>query len=196
MLFRSKKCQYKYIEIHKKQTNKEKYNVENVFQIEKIKEKSKITWMKNYGYEYAQQSNIVREKCKQTCLERYNVEYCQQNKEIHEKGQRTRFELKQFRDTDIWCQGSYELDFLEKYYSTEIQRGPSIEYKYEDKNKIYFPDFYIPSLNLIIEIKNSYLAKKDKEIITAKEKATIANGFNYIIIIEKDYKDFLYFMSK
>ena len=48
----------------------------------------------------------------------------------------------------------------------------------------------IPSLNLIIEIKSKWILKKQgEEIIKAKEKATIASGFNYYAIIEKDYSN-------
>ena len=84
------------------------------------------------------------------------------------------------------------MNFLENYYDIflDITRGPTIKYIINDINRRYYPDFFIPSLNLIIEIKSLYLAQKDKKIIEAKEKATIANGFNYIMIIEKDYSSF------
>jgi len=50
---------------------------------------------------------------------------------------------------------------------------------------------YLAILNLVVEIKNSYLYKKDKLIIKEKEKYTILNGFKYIIIIDKNYEEFL-----
>jgi hypothetical protein len=56
-------------------------------------------------------------------------------------------------------------------------------------------DFYIPSLNLIVEIKNSHLAEINKEGIEAKKQATIAAGFNYIMIIDKDYTVFELFLT-
>lgn len=78
-----------------------------------------------------------------------------------------------------------------KYYDKiKIEKAPVIKYKFNEKNKFYFPDFYIPSLNLIVEIKNSYLYNKDKDQIIAKEKATIASDFQYIIIIDKNYTQF------
>jgi len=102
------------------------------------------------------------------------------------------FISKKYKNTNIWYQGSYELNFLENYYNIfpNIKRGPTIKYFFKNKNRIYFPDFYIASLNLIIEIKSSYWYKVHKESILKKEKATIANGFNYIIIIDKDYNIF------
>ena len=114
-----------------------------------------------------------------------------QNKEIFKKTQESSVLVKQFGMENIWYQGSYELDFLEKYYNKykNIQRGCRVKYIFKNKEHYYFPDFYIPSLNLIVECKNSYLAKRDQNQIQAKEKATIANGFNYIMIIDKKYSE-------
>jgi len=70
------------------------------------------------------------------------------------------------------------------------KNAPRIKYIFKDKEHYYFPDFYIPQLNLIVECKNSHLVKRDKDKIDAKEKAAIANGFNYIMILDKNYNDF------
>jgi len=188
-----------------------KYNVEsNVFQSDYVKRKSAQTHLKNLGVENPSKSDIIKEKKKETCLKNYGVEagfllgktqqtnnkkygvdYPMQNKEIFEKAQKTRCYLKKFRNTNINYRGSYELDFLNKYYDKfpDIENGKAIKYYYENKNKIYFPDFYIPSLNLIIECKNSYLYKRYKDNIEAKEKTTIANGYKYILILDKDYSN-------
>jgi hypothetical protein len=152
------------------------------------KQKYKETCLKNYGVENLFQSKKIKKKIKQTCLEKYGVEYTHQNKNIFEKALKSAKVLKQFKNTNIWYQGSYELDFLEKYYDKylDIQRAPTIKYKFNGKNKIYYPDFLIPSLNLIIEIKSSWTLNVDIEI-KQKKKATIANGFKYILIIDKNY---------
>ena len=65
----------------------------------------------------------------------------------------------------------------------------NIKYKVGDKNKVYHSDFYIPSLNLIVEIKSSWTLKLDVDI-EEKKKATIANGFEYVMILDKDYSFF------
>jgi hypothetical protein len=191
-----------------KETCLKKYGESNISKTKIFKEKNKQTCLKKYGVENPYQSEIIKEKCKKTklkkyndenynnpeknkktCLEKYGVENPSQNIKIYNKGLKTRFLIHKFRNTNLWYQSSYELDFLEKYYDKypEIIRGPSIKYFFEGKNKVYYPDFYIPSLNLIIEIKSSWTIKLDKEIIE-KEKATISNGFNYIMILDKDYK--------
>jgi hypothetical protein len=80
---------------------------------------------------------------------------------------------------------------LEKYYTLlNIQRAPFIKYRFKNKQRIYYPDFYILEKNPIIEIKNRYLAKRDKELIKAKRKAVLSAGFQFIIIVNKNYEEF------
>jgi hypothetical protein len=59
------------------------------------------------------------------------------------------------------------------------------------KNKIYFPDFYIPKLNLIVEIKSSYFYNLEEEINLTKKSYSELNNYNFIFIIDKDYSNFL-----
>lgn len=134
----------------------------------------------------------IKEKSKKTCVKKYDVEKPNQNKEIFEKSLKSALKLKPFRDTNLWYQGTYELDFLDKYYDLfhDMQRASSIKYIFNEKNKIYHPDFYILSLNLIIEIKSTYFLEKNSESVEAKKKATIAAGFDYIMILDKDYTKF------
>jgi hypothetical protein len=175
----------------RKDTCIKKYDVDNPFKSETIKKKIKKTTEEIHGNENYR--NI--EKSKQTCIERYGVENPTQWNNSYNAG--LRIHTKTYKNTKLFYQGSYELDFLNKYYDIypDMQRAPSIKYVLNGKDRVYFPDFYIPSLNLIVEIKNSYLAKRYKENITAKEKATIANGFNYIIIVDKNYSKINFLVS-
>jgi hypothetical protein len=158
---------------NREKTNQEKYNVKSVFSVKEIMEKCHNTIKKN---------NMLN----------YGVEYAMQRHEVFEKAQKTRFTIKKFQNSNLWYQGTYEYDFLEKYFNRypDIKRGPSIKYTFKNKNKVYHPDFFIPSLNLIVECKNSYLYKRYEENIKAKEIATINTGYNYITIIDKDYSAF------
>ena len=194
-----------------KQTCLEKYGVEYVLQSKKVREKGKQTCRKKYndknynnrkkfkktclnkfGVETPFKSSNIKEKSKQTCLKHFNVEYPMQNQYIHNKQQITACLAKKYKYTEIFYRGSFEEDFLNLYYSIfpDIQNAKSIRYLFKEKQKIYHPDFFIPSLNLIIEIKNSYLAKRDKKQIMAKKKATLATCFKYIMIVDKDYRKF------
>jgi hypothetical protein len=191
-----------------------KYNIEdNIFQSKEIKEKCKQTMLKNHGVEHALQSKEIKnnmklnllkdynvdhnfkipeviEKRKQTWLINLGVENPSQNENIHKKQQS--FKLKYFKNTNIYYRGTYEFDFLDKHYDLfpDIINAKSIKYLFENKQHYYYPDFYIPSLNLIIEVKALYYYNKFKNQCKAKKKATIANGFKYIMIINKDYSIF------
>jgi len=171
-----------------------RYGVEEPLQCKKFVEKRKITCFEKYGYETPKLNKLVNKKYKETCFEKYGVENSMHNYESFDKMQKTSKVKRKFRNTDIWYQGSYELDFLEKFYDkfTDIQRAPSIQYIFKEKNKIYYPDFYIPSLNLIIEIKSSYYYNKHKEIINLKKRFVLKNEYKFILIIDKNYQYFQY----
>jgi hypothetical protein len=209
-------CCKKHIDQYSYKCRKEKLfknkGVENPYQIEEAKQKLRNTWIKIYGVDNPSKNKIIKNKKEKTCLKnhgvtagfadsskrkytwnkKYGVDNPQQNPDIFKKGQKTRFEINKFRNTNLWYQGSYELDFLNRYYDIfpDIQRGPSIKYIYNGKDRVYHSDFYILSFNLVIECKNSYLYKKFKENIEEKARATINMGYNYILIIDQNYKLF------
>ena len=70
-------------------TIKEKYGVENISQLEEIKEKKRKTCMKNHGVDYPTQSKEVMEKIKQSVNEKYGVDYVSQLEEVKEKRKKT-----------------------------------------------------------------------------------------------------------
>ena len=96
--------------------------------------------------------------------------------------------MKKFKDSNLNYRGSYELDFLEKYYDIMSIKN-RITIRYND-NKIYFPDFYIPDLNLIVEIKSDYYYNKYLSKNLDKQKACLEQGYNFIFVINKDYTEF------
>ena len=75
-----------------KKNNLEKYGVENVSQLQEIKERKKETCLKNYGVEFPAQSLEIQEKTKETNLEKYGVENVSQSPEIQEKIKETNLE--------------------------------------------------------------------------------------------------------
>ena len=74
-----------------KQTCLEKYGVENPAKSELFKQKSKQTCLEKYGVEYYFQTEDKKNKSKQTCLEKYGVENPMQNKEIFGKMKKSSF---------------------------------------------------------------------------------------------------------
>lgn len=101
--------------------------------------------------------------------------------------------------------GSYELDFLKlldfklKWPSSDII-GPSPHtyyYEFEGRKRFYIPDFFIPSKNLELEIKSSARMEKQNEESERKDLEKIKlmkscdNLYNYIIIYDRDYREFI-----
>lgn len=155
------------------------------------KQNQRNTNLKRYGVSQNTKRPEIKEQIKQTCLKKYGVENVIQDSKIFRKAQITGKLLHRFNEK-IEYRGSYELDFLENFYNKiNIIQGLSFKYNYLNKKHIYHSDFFIPSLNLIVEIKNSYYYKRFKSIILTKKQATIDAGYNYIMIVDKDYTEFL-----
>lgn len=176
--------------IKREETNMKLYGVKNCFQNNDKIDKIKHTMIERYGVEH----NMQTQKCLNDRVETYRKNYgCDnptQNHDILIKSFSNGNKIKNFRNTIIYYQGSYELDFLEKYYDKiSIERGPSIKYLYDGLNKVYHSDFYIRELNLIIEIKSSYWYKKFKNKIKC-QKDEVEKEYNYILIINKNYEEF------
>ncbi len=98
---------------------------------------------------------------------------------------------------EIYVQG-YEDGFLDFVINNNIlteneivYRPPTIYYFEKGKKKRYYPDFYIPKLNLIVEIKSSYIMKIQTEInLELKKNACIEQGYDFICILDKNYEYF------
>lgn len=107
--------------------------------------------------------------------------------------------------------GSYEksfLEFLDKIMNFDPNdvMSPSPHtywYMYNNEKHFYIPDFFIPSLNLEIEIKdggdNPNLHHKIQDVDKVKEQAKDDvmknNQTNYIKIVNKRNEDFLNYLS-
>ena len=177
--------------IKREQTNMILYGVKNCFQNERMKETAKETMIERYGVDH----NMKTQKCLDDRVETYRKNYgCDnptQNHEVLIKSFSKGNKIHLFRNTDIYYQASYELDFLEKYYDLiNVKRGPSINYIYNGKNKVYHSDFYIKDFNLIVEIKSSYWLKKFKHLVDIQEKE-VRKNYNYILIVNKNYNEFI-----
>lgn len=114
---------------------------------------------------------------------------------------------------EIQFTGSYEKDFLRfldvfmNFESSDIM-SPSPHtyyYNYEGAEKFYIPDFFIPSLNLEIEIKdggdNPNTHYKIQAVDKVKEKLkddvlTSQSQFHYIKITNKNYDGFFDFLMR
>lgn len=191
-----------------KQTCLAKYNVDNPSKAATVKDKIKETFIEIYGGHPMHNATIMK-KVKDTCFERYggypaesqkvkdkmnktNMErygcHPSQTIEIQEKIQHNGKKYKQYTmpSGEIrMVQGyeNYALDILIKNYKEEEIKSnrkdvPRISY-INNKQKYYFPDIYIPHINLIIEVKSEWTHKHDEEVNKLKEKATQAQGYQF-----------------
>lgn len=130
-------------------------NIDNPFQLETIKEKSKQTCLERYGSEYYSQtekarknlskklsSPEVKNKKKETCIEKYGVENPLLNKEIQAHARETKLLNNTYRTSE---QEQLLKQLLEEIY-------PDIISQYFNETEYpYLCDFYIPSKKLYIE---------------------------------------------
>jgi hypothetical protein len=118
------------------------------------------------------------------------------------------------RDHVIGYTGSYELDFLQFMdfsmdYPFEDIMSPSPHtyyYMYEGTKHFYIPDFFIPSLDLEIEIKDGgdnpnthpkiVAVDKEKERLKDEVLKSKEIPYNYLKITNKEYMKFFHYLEK
>jgi len=134
----------------------------------------------------------LRTKIEATKLQNSRFEH--QIKAIKNNYKRKKFVLPSGRVAIV--QG-YEDDFLNYIFKNNLFKEedicfkpPRIKYAV---NRYYYPDFFIPRLNLLIEIKSNYTLKKTNP---EKLKAAYNSSYNFLIIIDKDYSEFRKFINE
>lgn len=159
--FQSKEVRQKY-----KENYKRKYGVENPFQNKIIKEKIKQTCLEKYGVDRAIKSDLVKEKCKQTCLEKYGSSSPMKNPYIVNKSINKRIQ------NNTWSTSKPE----EELYLYIKERFPSVKRQYKDKERYpYFCDFYIPELDLFLELNGTWTHGNHPYDMNSKEDNSILN---------------------
>lgn len=164
--------------------------VDNPFQSDEIKSQIKQSNMKKYGVEFTAQSNFSKEKSKKKSLEKYGYDHHMKNPEFYQEFLKKLFLINNYKDTKIYYQGSYELDFLDNFYHTvKILNGFNIVYTFKGKEHSYLSDFFLPDFNLICEVKSTYTFNLHKEKNLLKKEYSIKSGYNFLFIIDKDYAE-------
>lgn len=189
-----------------KQTCLEKYGVEYSLQSKEVREKSKQTCLKKYGVEYSVQADVVKDKIKQTCLEKYGVTNGGGSEQALEKIKQTC--LKRYGLTN----GGGSKESLEKIANTKRKNHsfttskpeenlyneikliyPSVIRQYKEKRYPYNCDFYIPELDMFIELQGSWThgkhpydpnSTKDKSILEKWKLRLLDNHGFYLTAIK------------
>jgi DNA-directed RNA polymerase subunit RPC12/RpoP len=149
-------------------------------------EKRKNTLKNNHGDE---RYNNQKKK-QQTCLLKYGVTHTNHLESTWKKIQESSYRIHKYKDTNLTYQGSYELDFLEfcEKNLIPVENGPIIFYSFEGRKSTYHSDFVVNSINTIVEIKSKYTLEYDIDRNLAKKSASEDLGYNFIFIVDKDYK--------
>ena len=166
-----------------------KYGKKYSTQDKDVQQKRKHTCLIKYGTEHPIKNKDVQNKYKETSLLRYGKNHPMQNSEISEKSLKNSYRIKNITlpsGKNIILQGyepqalQYLLNqFTEDEIISERTNVPEIWYTGEDGNQHrYYTDFYIPKINMCIEVKSRRTFELEKEKTLLKQKATIDAGFN------------------
>jgi hypothetical protein len=144
----------------------------------------------------AQNHSYTKQRVIEGNIKKFGVSNAMQHPEIFQKSNLNRFKYKSCIIDDVIfdrLQGYEEqgIRHLLKIYPNitvnDIKAGrcqdiPSIKYLL-DVERTYFPDIYVPKLNLLVEVKCEYTFKYNIEMNLAKQNGVINNGYNFLFII-------------
>lgn len=180
-----------YKQIRKDFINSE-YGVDYYTQTDEFKKKAKQTIVKKHGKE--DYFKFGTKEFKDRMVELYGVENAMHHPEFAEKaldGYSGYYNTNKFytlpSGKKIRIQG-YENKTLDKLFGLGYNEKdilykkrdmPEIWYNYNGKKRRYYPDFYIPNDNLIIETKSTYTLEFDKDKNNLKFEATKSHGFDF-----------------
>lgn len=174
-----------------KNTNLKLYGVEYPFQSKDIHKKIQSTNIINMGHEYPFQNPEVQDKVVEFYQDNFGVRHNMHVPEIAEKclgwHKNSWHEYTLPSGKVIKLQGfePKALDILLTEYSEDeilYKRSDMPRLFYTDtegKERRYYPDFYIPKENLLIEVKSSYTYEASLEKNLLKEQCAIEHGFDY-----------------
>jgi len=177
-----------------KATNLKKYGVEFYTQTKEVKDKAKKTIFNKYGVENVFQCEEIKHKIKDINIKKYGVANPMQNSIISEKSLINSHKIKDYilpSGNILKYQGyeNFALDKIIKEWKIEetdiITRGDKIPEIWwldkDEKRRRYFVDIYIPSKNLIIEVKSIWTITLNKDNIMSKLNASKDLGFNTLL---------------
>ncbi len=165
---------------------------------EKGIETRRNTLIKRYGTEGIAGLPEIKEKSRQTMLKRYGVSHISQSSRVQRIKEHNALKAKPYilPSGRIVNKRGYEPHFLDFVFNNkiftedEIVYSPDgIKYKINNTEHVYFPDFYIPKYNLMVECKSLYTIKLQGGLVVqkAKELGVQNRGYNYVIIMDKNY---------
>lgn len=111
-----------------------------------------------------------------------------------------RYKIKRYNDTTITFQSNLEKNFLDKCFAQNIKvmNGYEIPYIFNNKEKTYISDFFLPEYKIVLELKgNNCFYKNDLKTGKLKAKNDAANKFcndnnlRYRFVLDEYVDDFI-----
>lgn len=183
---------------NEKFTNREKaketwmqiYGTDNPLKSASVQRKKDDTMMERYGVlNYTEHPDFLV-KSQKTCFKNFGVRNQTQNPIIYKKIKKSLFRVKNYLDTQLDYQGSYELHFLNRMNAAglvnQVSMPEPFSYTLSGVSAVYNPDFLFRGD--IIEIKSDWTYdrkgtnKELREKNEAKWAAVRASGQNIIIL--------------
>jgi len=193
-------------EIKKKISKKNKNNY--LLHKNEIVEKFSNTCMERICVDFPVKSAEVQSKMKKTCMERLGVSHPSKllknrnNSSLRMIKNNSLFNfnncynIKQYKETNLYYQSTYEYHFLEycekNNIINKVQNGNIYDFLPEDSNYGFrtITDFCIDDTE--IEIKSTYILEKQGGdiVINIKSNAVENKGKKYLLILDKKYDKF------
>lgn len=173
-----------------------RYGAKTAMQTQEGMRKRKATNLERFGAEENFSLPDVQHRVDKTNILKYGVKRPCQHKDIKLKMLASRkIRTLKYKHTDLYYQSKLEYLFLElaeKYnFIDKIKNGIVFNYNFDSDNKIYVSDFYVPELNMIIEIKSKWtynnhgLNKNLEKKNHTKWKTVKSMGYNMKVLIDK-----------
>ena len=151
-----------------------KYGVENVFQLESVKDKSKNTLISKYGVDNCFKSSEIQEKKKKTMLKRYGVEYSGSSSDLLKKMKTTNIEkygCDNYAKTDE-CKDKIKSTNIERYGSDWYFQSEEYKNKVKSSNlEKYGSEWYIQSSDFKNKAKDTLIEKYGYDNYTKSDES-------------------------
>jgi len=178
------------------------FGVDNVSKSKEIKEKKIKTCQNNYGVDYPSQSQKIMDRYVKTIQKKYGIEFTNisQIPEIMDKKIRSGIKTKKYtlpsgRIVKVQGYESHGIEFLLKrgisendiiVGNREIEEKIGVIWFYDEKknkNRRYFPDIFVISLNTIYEVKSTYTMNLNVKLIKLKKESILEKGMKYEFLV-------------
>lgn len=168
----------------------EKFGKGGPLSIKEHRDKRDKTMLEKYGTIHALRVEEFRQKSRETCMKNWGVEYSSQHPEVRKKAMKSSYGFRDYtfpsgRKIRIQGYENFAVDILlsEGIQEDDIfgcsEKGLSFLYSFNGKSSFYFPDIFVESQNLVVEVKSTWTlrgVKQDEEERTLKKLEACRNA--------------------